>query len=175
MPENRLFYIVGAEVPTPGGISGKPAGIRVSAAAGVGEMIDMMGRAFRDKGLTSAWGRCIAVVVETGAGFGPDVIYDYDPSKTRALKAFIETEKNMVYEAHSTDFQMESALADMVRDHFAILKVGPALTFAAREGLFALAHIEGEWLGRKKGIARSRLPDLLEAVMVADGTHWHAH
>ena len=31
----------------------------------------------------------------------------------------------MVFEAHSTDYQSRSALAALVRDHFAILKVGP--------------------------------------------------
>ena len=31
-----------------------------------------------------------------------------------------------------------------MRDHFAILKVGPALTFAFREAVFALAMMENE-------------------------------
>ncbi|NRT22070.1 tagatose-1,6-bisphosphate aldolase non-catalytic subunit AgaZ/GatZ [Clostridium beijerinckii] len=32
----------------------------------------------------------------------------------------------------------------MVEDGIAILKVGPALTFALREGLFALSYMENE-------------------------------
>ena len=48
----------------------------------------------------------------------------------------------IVFEAHSTDYQRESGLHALVRDHFAILKVGPAATFAYREALFALAAIE---------------------------------
>ena len=35
----------------------------------------------------------------------------------------------------------------MVEDGIAILKVGPALTFALREGLFALEQIERELYG----------------------------
>jgi D-tagatose-1,6-bisphosphate aldolase subunit GatZ/KbaZ len=49
-----------------------------------------------------------------------------------------------VFEAHSTDFQPAMSLAALVRDGFAILKVGPWLTFAAREvlyGLDSIAHI----------------------------------
>ena len=55
----------------------------------------------------------------------------------------------MVYEAHSTDYQTAEDFKALVRDHFAILKVGPALTFAMREALWALDHIEREWLGNK--------------------------
>jgi D-tagatose-1,6-bisphosphate aldolase subunit GatZ/KbaZ len=51
-----------------------------------------------------------------------------------------------LFEAHSTDYQTRSALAQLVRDHFAILKVGPALTFALREALWGLDAIEREWI-----------------------------
>lgn len=37
-------------------------------------------------------------------------------------------------------------LKALVRDHFAILKVGPGLTFALREALWALDAIEREWI-----------------------------
>ncbi len=50
----------------------------------------------------------------------------------------------MIYEAHSTDYQTRRAYRALVRDHFAILKVGPALTFALREAIFALAQMENE-------------------------------
>ena len=39
----------------------------------------------------------------------------------------------------------------LVRDHFAILKVGPGATFALRETLWGLAEIEREWLGEGAG------------------------
>lgn len=55
----------------------------------------------------------------------------------------------MVYEAHSTDYQTQAAYRELVRDHFAILKVGPALTFALREAIFALAQIEQELIAPK--------------------------
>ena len=50
----------------------------------------------------------------------------------------------MVFEAHSTDYQTRDALRALVKDHFAILKVGPGLTFAMREALWALDAIDQE-------------------------------
>ena len=47
----------------------------------------------------------------------------------------------MVFEAHSTDYQTPAALGALVQDHFAILKVGPGVTFALREALWALSDI----------------------------------
>jgi len=115
------------------------------------------------------------IVVETGATFGPQTVYDYDKNKTRDLKLFIETENNLVLEAHSTDFQTRAALADMVRDHFAILKAGPCLTFAAREALFALAWIEKQCLEGRKSAALSHLPEVMEALMRKNPAHWQHH
>ena len=47
----------------------------------------------------------------------------------------------LVFEAHSTDYQPAESLAQLVADGFAILKVGPGLTFALREALYALDEI----------------------------------
>jgi len=46
-----------------------------------------------------------------------------------------------VFEAHSTDYQPQEALTGLVSDGFAILKVGPGLTFALREALYGLDEI----------------------------------
>ena len=70
--------------------------------------------------------------------------------KAKALSRFIEDHEHLVYEAHSTDYQTQEALQNMVEDHFAILKVGPWLTYALREAVFALADMEKEWFCRKK-------------------------
>ena len=66
----------------------------------------------------------------------------------------------MVFEAHSTDYQTVAALTALVEDHWAVLKVGPGLTFALREALFALAAIEtGTGAGRR---LRSNLLEVVE-------------
>jgi D-tagatose-1,6-bisphosphate aldolase subunit GatZ/KbaZ len=76
----------------------------------------------------------------------------------------------LVYEAHSTDYQTETALRNLVRDHFAILKVGPVLTYAAREAVFALN--EQEWItDRPRSDFRARLDE----VMVAEPKYWQSY
>ncbi|MGS2982303.1 class II D-tagatose-bisphosphate aldolase non-catalytic subunit, partial [Escherichia coli] len=87
--------------------------------------------------------RVIAIVVQSGVEFDHSNIIQYQAQETQALAQGIEKTK-MVYEAHSTDYQTQTADRELVRDHFAILKFGPALTFALREAIFALAKIEQE-------------------------------
>ena len=116
----------------------------------------------------------IALVVQPGVEFGDDTVHAYDRSKARALKEAIESVPGVVYEAHSTDYQTAGALRRLVEDHFAILKVGPALTFAFREAVFALANLEEEWLGGR-GVALSVIREVLERAMLARPEHWRKY
>jgi D-tagatose-1,6-bisphosphate aldolase subunit GatZ/KbaZ len=141
----------------------------------VRETIEVTREAFRQRGVESAWERVIAVVVQPGVEFGDDSLHVYDRERARPLIQFIEQQSGLVYEAHSTDYQRASVLRQLVEDHFAILKVGPALTHALREGIFALAHIETELLGGQPGITLSQLPAALEAAMMADPRYWQRH
>jgi D-tagatose-1,6-bisphosphate aldolase subunit GatZ/KbaZ len=77
----------------------------------------------------------------------------------------------MIYEAHSTDYQTPQSLKNLVDDHFAILKVGPWLTYAYREAVFALAMMEKE-LFPKSG---SNLMEVLEEVMLQRPGYWEKH
>ena len=74
-----------------------------------------------------------------------------------------------VFEAHSTDYQPAGALAALVRDGFAILKVGPWLTFALREALYGLSHI-ADVLAPDP--SRESLPAAMERVMLASPGNW---
>ena len=56
-----------------------------------------------------------------------------------------------------------------MRDHFAILKVGPALTYAFREGIFALAMMENELIPTNE---RSNIVSVLDDIMVEHPEHW---
>jgi D-tagatose-1,6-bisphosphate aldolase subunit GatZ/KbaZ len=89
----------------------------------------------------------------------------------------LNNEPGLVYEAHSTDYQQPEAYRNLVRDGFAILKVGPALTFAMREALAALSSIEAELLGRCQSAQPqpAQLMDVLDRVMLADRRHWEHH
>jgi D-tagatose-1,6-bisphosphate aldolase subunit GatZ/KbaZ len=82
---------------------------------------------------------------------------------------------DLVYEAHSTDYQPADKLAKLVEDHFAILKVGPWLTFAYREAVFALGLIERELLGKKQGARLSRVKEVLDAEMLRNPGYWNSY
>jgi D-tagatose-1,6-bisphosphate aldolase subunit GatZ/KbaZ len=117
----------------------------------------------------------IGVVVQPGVEFGDDVVFAYDRTKARSLTSALPSSPSLVYEAHSTDYQSASALAQMVEDHFAILKVGPWLTFAFREAVFGLSAIEAELLAAKKTHKLSRVKQVLDEIMVSKPDYWRPY
>jgi D-tagatose-1,6-bisphosphate aldolase subunit GatZ/KbaZ len=137
-------YVIGTEVPVPGGATESIEGLAVTTPKAALATIEAHRKAFEAAGLESAWSRVIASVVQPGVEFDHHNVIDYDPSEARALSHAISTVPGMVYEAHSTDYQTRDALHALVQDHFAILKVGPGLTFAMREALWALDAIDQE-------------------------------
>jgi D-tagatose-1,6-bisphosphate aldolase subunit GatZ/KbaZ len=167
-------FVVGTEVPVPGGTP-EDAPLRPTRPPDAARTVDLTRDAFRARRLTGAWERVIGLVVQPGVEFGRWHVHDYDAVAARGLSRFIEGVPGMVYEAHSTDHQEEGALQALVRDHFAILKVGPGLTFAWREAVFALAAVEREWLGGRAGVTLSRLTEVVDEVMRRDPAHWKRH
>ncbi len=166
------LYVIGTDVPIPGGELSDARAPEPTRPEDLVRTIELAKRAFEARGLGAAWERVIAVVVQPGVEFGDAAVFPYLPEKAHALSRFVENEWQGIYEAHSTDYQTPAALRRMVRDHFAILKVGPWLTFAFREAVFALAAIEEEWLGNRTGIVISRVREALEAAMLANPEHW---
>jgi len=140
-------YVIGTEVPVPGGEQAEQAGPVPTTTAHVERTIGLARDAFAAAGLDAAWERVIGLVVQPGVEFGDEVVYDFDPAAARDLAQLVGELPHLVYEAHSTDYQTAAALRALVEAHFAILKVGPALTFALREAIFGLAAIETELYG----------------------------
>jgi D-tagatose-1,6-bisphosphate aldolase subunit GatZ/KbaZ len=161
-------YVIGTEVPSPGGAKEELDSVAVTAPAAARATIDMHRAAFDDSGLKNAWARVIAAVVQPGVEYDHRKVVAYAPEKARALSQAINGDQ-LVFEAHSTDYQASSALAALVRDHFAILKVGPALTFALREALWALDAIEHEWI---RPSFASNFRAIVLARMKAQPRHW---
>jgi len=168
-------YVIGTEVPTPGGERAGDAGPQVTSGDAVVRTLESARDAFAAAGLGDAWERIVAVVAQPGVEFGDDAVVAYDPLAAAGLTAGVRGTWPVVFEAHSTDYQQPDALAGLVRDGFAILKVGPWLTFALREALFALEAIERELLGRRPGAALSGLREKLESAMLAEPRHWAAY
>ncbi len=111
-------------------------------------------------------------MVQPGVEFDHTNVIDYQPAKASALSQMVENYETLIFEAHSTDYQTPQSLRQLVIDHFAILKVGPALTFALREALFSLAAIEEELVPAK---ACSGLRQVLENVMLDRPEYWQSH
>ena len=167
-PLSTLRYVVGTEVPRPGGAREHENGFRVTTAEDARCTLEITQAAFAKAGLESAWARVIAMVVQPGVEFGDDFVLDYNPKGGRDLARFSETTP-FVFEAHSTDYQKRENLRSLVRDHFAILKVGPALTFAFRQATFALAMMEDELIPAGQ---RSNLIEVLDELMIRQPQYW---
>ncbi len=166
-----LFYVIGTEVPAPGGM-GIGHGIEVTPPERVADTWEAHRAAFTASGLDAAFDRVGAVVVQPGLDFGNETVVDFDPGPAAPLSQAAVRLGGAVFEAHSTDFQRPDAYAALVAGHFAILKVGPAATFAMREALYALEAIESELLAEE---ARSGLRSALEAAMIAAPGYWQSH
>jgi len=169
------LYVIGTEVPAPGGEVLEGAAPAVSSASQIYHTLELFRTAFDKQNVPSAWDRVIGMVVQPGVEFSEDIIFDYDRKKAMALSSALPKHPNLVYEAHSTDYQQPAALAQMVEDHFAILKVGPWLTFAFREAVFALSLIEHEWLAHRKGVRISQVREALESAMLINPTYWRSY
>ncbi|WP_369940227.1 D-tagatose-bisphosphate aldolase, class II, non-catalytic subunit [Xanthomonas medicagonis] len=165
-------YVIGTEVPVPGGATESIEGLALTTPQAALATIDAHRRAFAEAGLDAAWERVIASVVQPGVEFDHHAVVDYDSGKARALSQALDAVPGMVFEAHSTDYQTRAALDALVRDHFAILKVGPGLTFALREALWALDAIEREWIDAAQ---RADLRAVTLRRMQAAPGHWQRY
>ena len=131
-------YVIGTEVPVPGGAQHALESLAVTRPESALRTVEVHRQAFKACGLERAFARAIAVVVQPGVEFGSTEVIAYQPEKARDLAASLAKMPGLVFEAHSTDYQSAASLKFLVRDGFAILKVGPWLTFALREALYGL-------------------------------------
>lgn len=167
--QSDIAYIVGTEVPPPGGAQEELSSIDPTPVNNVKNTINLHKHAFYENGLEQAWQRVVGLVVQPGVEFDHTGIVDYQSKHALELKEFIQTVDNIAYEAHSTDYQTDKAFTELVNDHFAILKVGPAVTFALREALFALSYIEEELVPVEQ---RSHIRAVAEELMLTEPKNW---
>lgn len=166
------YYVIGTEVPIPGGATESLTELQVTSREHAQRTLQIHRETFRAAGLTDVWPRVIALVVQPGVEFNHDSVVDYISSKTGDLQQLLHDEDGIVFEAHSTDYQRPAAYTELVRDGFAILKVGPALTFALREALFALELIEKELIPSERC---SHLAQVVERQMMLHPQNWSKH
>ena len=164
---SALVYIIGTEVPIPGGETEEPGTLDVTSPERLHETIETHREAFSAEGLDQAWSRIVSVVTQPGVDFSHTSIHEFEPQAATALRDAIEAVPGLTFEAHSTDYQPTDALRALVETHFFFLKVGPEMTFRFREAAFALADMEA-WVTEDV----SRLRDVIEQAMASTPAHW---
>ena len=169
---NRPLYVVGTEVPVPGGAHETLEELTPTSAGAARATLERHEQAFAEAGIEDAWTRTIALVVQPGVEFDHLRVIDYERASTGDLRRVPDDHPHLVFEAHSTDYQTPANLRALVEDHWAILKVGPGLTFAMREALYALAAIEDELFPEGE---RSNLPSVVERQMLAEPGLWKGY
>jgi D-tagatose-1,6-bisphosphate aldolase subunit GatZ/KbaZ len=166
------MYVIGTEVPVPGGAHETLSALAPTPADRARRTLTAHRAAFTDVGLDHVWPRVMALVVQPGVEFDHLNVVGYERDATKELRRVLDDEDHLVFEAHSTDYQRPAQLRELVEDHWAVLKVGPALTFAMREALFALTHIEAELVPRP---SRANLIEVVERRMLANPEHWRGY
>lgn len=168
-------YIVGSEVPIPGGSQAVvDEGVQVTKVEDFAATMNTFKDTFEKEGISDVWDRVLGIVVQPGVEEKDSGCTEYDRSKAVELAKAIRTIPDLVFEGHSTDYQTKIKLREMVEDGVAILKVGPGLTFAAREGLYALSFIEDEAC-KVNGKTPSNFREVLDAEMLKNDKHWKKH
>ena len=168
-------YIVGSEVPIPGGSQDAvDTGVQVTRPEDFRATVAAFEKAFADRGLSEAWKQVIAVVVQPGVEEKDAGCTEYDRAKAARLMEAIKEYPALMFEGHSTDYQTKHHLRELVEDGVGILKVGPGLTLALREGIFALAYAEKEMLffAPEK---QSHFIEVLDEAMKKDPKHYQKH
>jgi len=167
-PED-LIYIIGTEVPIPGGETDDMDELAITSVERLTETIDTHREAFDREGLSHVWPKIVSVVTQPGVDFSHTAIHRFEPEKAEQLAGAVEGIDNMTFEAHSTDYQPTDALAELVNKHFFFLKVGPELTFRMREAAFSLAQIEAHLVSESD---RSGLLKAVDQAMDENPEHW---
>jgi D-tagatose-1,6-bisphosphate aldolase subunit GatZ/KbaZ len=160
----RPAYVIGSEVPVPGGTQ-EDEEIQITKPDDLSASIICFRDAFLKNGLQQVWADVIAVVAQIGVEFSDETVHNYNHESTISLSAELRKYQGLFFESHSSDYQTAECLRQMVRDGVGILKVGPEATFKMREGLFALSMIEDE-LAENVGYQSSRFADVLEKTML---------
>ncbi len=169
------IYIVGSEVPIPGGSqAAKDEGVQVTKVEDFMATMNTFKDTFKKEGIIDVWDRVLGIVVQPGVEEKDSGCTEYDRSKATKLAAAIKEVPDLVFEGHSTDYQTKIKLREMVEDGVAILKVGPGLTFAAREALYALSFIEDE-VCKVSHKEASNFREILDEEMLKNNSHWIKH
>lgn len=166
-------FIIGSEVPIPGGAEENEDSVAVTRTEDFVQTVKTFKEIYAQNGLS--FDDIVAVVIQPGVEFADDSVCEYDPEKAIDIVQELKNYDSLVFEGHSTDYQTKECLRNMVRDGVGILKVGPALTFAFREAIYALECIEKELYKTKPYVQLSNVRQVVENIMLDNPSNWEKH
>ena len=166
-------FIIGSEVPIPGGAEENEDSVAVTKTEDFVRTVETFQEVYAQNGLSLD--DIVAVVIQPGVEFADDSVCEYDPKKAKELVSELKNYSGLIFEGHSTDYQTKECLWEMVRDGVGILKVGPALTFAYREAIFALELIEKELYKTKPYVRLSNIRNVINNIMLDNPSNWEKH
>lgn len=167
-----LIFVIGTEVPPPGGARMDEAGdIPATIAASAAATLAAHHQAFVSAGLETVWPQIGGLVVQPGVEFSPMRVHPLPMDRDPGFRAVLADWPGLCLEAHSTDYQHPAAFRRLADLGFAFQKVGPALTFAWREALYAL-----DMLAHAAGWSQAEpLPEVMERAMLGQPGYWQGH
>lgn len=170
---DALSYDYGTEVPPPGGARAEEGGQGIAPTRPENALATIAAHhaAFAARGLDLAWERAVGLVVQPGIEFAPDHVHHFDLNAPDHLRSVLADYPWLSFEAHSTDYQAPAVFAKIAQRNFAVLKVGPALTYAYRQAIYALNSLSA-WTTPG---AKSQVPGVMEGLMMANPTNWTKH
>lgn len=161
----KLLFVVGTEVPPPGGARNEDhANIAATQPQNARATLDAHIDAFANIGDIGG------LVVQPGVEFSPMSVYHLPLARDPGLKSAIAHHPGVCLEAHSTDYQHPAVFPRLAELGFAFQKVGPALTFAYRQAVYALDQLRAD-----AGWADPVIRPEMERLMLAHPAHWQGH
>ena len=136
----RPVLVIGSEVPIPGGSQQHENSITPTSPEEFHHQYQVFREEFEAAG--ASFDDVVAFVVQPGVEFGDDFVFQYNRANASLLTEALKGYHPLVFEGHSTDYQTQTSLTQMVEDGIRILKVGPALTFGLREALLLAEEVE---------------------------------
>lgn len=173
--KTKPVYVIGSEVPIPGGSIAPEDTLAVTVPEDMRWELELFRSAFQRAGLEDTWQRVIAFVVQPGVEFADDQVFLYDRNRAKGLVDCAAEFEQIAMEGHSTDYQPQACLHAMKQDGVAILKVGPALTFAMRDAMFALEGMERAVYAQEPKEGWSNYSAVLDSVMLRNPKYWNRH
>ena len=169
---NEIIFVIGSEVPVPGG-EVDCEGMEITSATDAKKTVDIYKKIFFEAGVSEEdWeSDIVALVVQPGVEFGKDKAIRYNRNRAKELTG-VKLKDGIVFEGHSTDYQFPKSLKEMVNDGIKILKVGPELTFSLRSSLERLELVEKKY-GKFQEI--SNFGKILTEEMLKDSRYWNSY